>query len=30
MAIHDRTGAPDMDTLAQLIEQLVFAPVGSD
>jgi AcrR family transcriptional regulator len=24
MAIHDRKGAPDMDTLARLIEQLVF------
>jgi AcrR family transcriptional regulator len=31
MAIHDRKGAPDMDTLARLIEQLVFdRVVGPD
>jgi AcrR family transcriptional regulator len=29
MAIHDRRGAPDMETLARLIEQLVFGPVAA-
>jgi AcrR family transcriptional regulator len=28
MAIHDRKGAPDMDTLAGLIERFVFGPIG--
>jgi AcrR family transcriptional regulator len=30
MAIHDRRGAPDMDTLARLIEQLVFGRPRAD
>jgi AcrR family transcriptional regulator len=30
MAIHDRKGAPDMDTLARLIEQLVFGRALAD
>jgi AcrR family transcriptional regulator len=29
MAIHDRSGAPDMETLARLIEELVFGPATS-
>lgn len=28
MAIHDRTGAPDLDALARLYEVLAFEPIG--